>query len=66
MVRTSLFALNMKEFERRYLLSELTRHGWNRTRTARELGLAYRTLLYKIAKLDLAPPRDEEDLRASA
>lgn len=62
----SLFALNMQEFERRYLLAELRRYGWNRTRTARELGLAYRTLLYKIAKLHLAPPRDEEEFRASA
>lgn len=61
--RTSLFALNVQEFERRYLRTELERHGWNRTRTARELGLSYRGLLYKIEKLHLDPPdRDEAEV----
>lgn len=63
MPRTSLFALNMQEFERRYLRIELERHGWNRTATARDLGLSYRGLLYKIEKLSLVPPdRDEAQL----
>ena len=64
--RTSLFALNVEEFERRYLRSELEKHGWNRTRTARELGLSYRGLLYKIEKLSLVPPDRDESLEVCA
>ena len=60
MSRTSLFAENMRELERRYLLSELRRHAWNRTQTARELGLSYRGLLYKISRLGLVPPDKQE------
>jgi DNA-binding NtrC family response regulator len=56
MQRSSLFRMNVLEFERRYLLGELTRHHWNRTKTARELGLSYRSLLYKIAQHRLSPP----------
>jgi transcriptional regulator with GAF, ATPase, and Fis domain len=56
MSRTSLFRLNLLEFERRYLLSELTRHHWNRAKTARELGLSYRSLQYKIIRHHLSPP----------
>ncbi len=59
MLRTSLFRLNVEEFERRYLQGELERHRWNRTETARELGLSYRALRYKIAYLNLIPPVEE-------
>jgi len=55
MARSSLFRLAVQEFERRYLLIELERNGWNRSQTARELGLSYRTLLYKIDQLQLSP-----------
>lgn len=50
----------MDELERRYLLAELNRHSWNRAQTARDLGLAYRTLLYKIERLGLTAPDREE------
>ena len=60
MTRTSVFRLNMEEFERRYLAAELKRHGWNRTQTARELGLSYRALLYKIIRLGIVAPDKEE------
>jgi DNA-binding NtrC family response regulator len=59
MKRTCLFRLNVEEFERRYLKGELERHNWNRTQTARELGLSYRGLLYKIDRLQLVPPEQE-------
>jgi DNA-binding NtrC family response regulator len=49
----------MEGFEREYLLKELERCHWNRARTARELGLDYRTLRYKIERLQLAPPPSE-------
>jgi hypothetical protein len=56
MQRSSLFHLTVQEFERGYLLNELKRHGWNRTKTAKELGLSYRGILYKIAQHKLSPP----------
>lgn len=59
MSRTSLFHLSVQEFERRYLLSELKKHGWNRTQTARELGLSYRALRYKIIRLAIPAPDKE-------
>jgi DNA-binding NtrC family response regulator len=58
-VKTSLFHLTMEEFERQYISGELERNGWNRTQTARDLGLSYRGLLYKIEKLQLVPPAQE-------
>jgi DNA-binding NtrC family response regulator len=64
MKRTSLFVRSVQEFERRYLRAELERHGWNRRRTALELGISYRTLLYKIERLGLTPP--DSDALASA
>lgn len=66
MKHSSLFRLTMEELERRYLLAELSRHGWNRTQTARDLGLSYRTLLYKIERLGLPAPDQEELQRISA
>lgn len=53
----------MEEFERGYLLKELQRHGWNRAQTARELGICYRSLNYKIERLGLIAP-DKEELSA--
>lgn len=55
MKRTSLLALAVEEFERRYLRVELIRHGWNRKRTALDLGISYRGLHYKIQKYQLKP-----------
>ena len=36
--------------ERQNILSELTRQNWNKTRTARELGIAKSTLFEKLKK----------------
>jgi len=55
MAATSLFRLVCKEFERRYLLAELRQHGWNRQRTARDLGISSRSLYYKLAQHGLRP-----------
>lgn len=56
MARSScLFTLVVQEFERRYLLKELIAHGWNRKRTALDLGLSYGGLRIKIRRLDLRP-----------
>ena len=49
----------MEQFERGYLLKELQRHGWNRAQTARDLGIGYRTINYKIERLGLVAPDKE-------
>jgi DNA-binding NtrC family response regulator len=59
MRRTSLYRKSVEDFERRYLNSELERHAWNRAQTARDLGLNYRTINYKIERLQLTPPDKE-------
>jgi len=56
---SSLYRLSVEEFEREYLSKELQRNHWNRAKTARDLGMAYRTLYYKIERLKLAPPPSE-------
>lgn len=43
----------LQQVERRALGLALDRHGWNRKATARELGVSYRCLLYKIQQYDL-------------
>jgi two-component system response regulator HupR/HoxA len=42
---------NISQLERRMIADALQRHGWNRARAARELGLSYPTLLSKIRLL---------------
>lgn len=59
MKRPSLFRQDIESYERRYLLAALELHSWNRAQTARDLGIAYRTLHYKIERLNLAPPPSE-------
>ncbi len=44
---------NISQLERRMIAAALQRHGWNRARTARELGLSYPTLLSKIRLLGI-------------
>jgi DNA-binding NtrC family response regulator len=56
---SSLLRQSLEAFERAFLQSALTRHAWNRTQTARELGVSYRGLAYKIERFHLAPPRSE-------
>ncbi len=43
----------MRAFRRRFLENALTRHGGNRSATARELGISRQTLLYHIRTLGL-------------
>lgn len=60
MRRTSFLSQCVEEFERKLILSELSRYGWNRTHTARQLGVSYRTLRYKIERLQIQPPQSTE------
>ena len=46
----------MRECERQILLAELRERNWNRSRTARQLGISERNLRYKLSKLQIAPP----------
>ena len=43
----------MERVERTFLLDCLHKNHGNRTRTARELGVARRTLLYRLARLNI-------------
>ena len=49
------------EFERRYVLDALRRHGGNRARTARALGVDPRTIFRLLEKMDDVPPDREEE-----
>jgi transcriptional regulator with GAF, ATPase, and Fis domain len=46
--------------ERRLILQALTRTAWNRRKAARELGVSYRSLLYKIKDYTLRPDRGSD------
>jgi DNA-binding NtrC family response regulator len=50
----------MEQMERYFLEQKLAERKWNRKKTARDLGICYRTLLYKIARLKLRPPTEAE------
>jgi DNA-binding NtrC family response regulator len=41
----------LEEIERQAILQALAKHGFNRTETARHLGISRRALLYKIQRL---------------
>ncbi|HOE95327.1 MAG TPA: sigma-54 dependent transcriptional regulator [Candidatus Sumerlaeota bacterium] len=43
----------LSQIERRAIKMCLDRQGWNRKKTARDLGISYRCLLYKIQQYDL-------------
>jgi transcriptional regulator of acetoin/glycerol metabolism len=45
-----------EQSERNNLLTELTRQKWNKTRTARELGIAKSTLFEKLKKYGIRTP----------
>jgi DNA-binding NtrC family response regulator len=49
------------EFERRYVLEALKRHGGNRARTARALGVDPRTIFRLLEKMEDVPPDREEE-----
>lgn len=40
-------------FEKRYILTTLSKNGWNQVKTSQNLGIHRKTLEYKIKKLDL-------------
>jgi two-component system response regulator AtoC len=44
----------VKEFERLAILQALERNQENRVRTARELGISRRSLLYKLQEYDIS------------
>ncbi len=47
---------NLQEIEARFLIEALRRNGWNRTRTAREMGIHKTTLWRKIKRLKITLP----------
>ncbi|MGZ6162430.1 MAG: sigma 54-interacting transcriptional regulator [Myxococcaceae bacterium] len=53
----------MEDFERRYVLEALQRHGGNRARTARALGVDPRTIFRLLERMEGAPPDPEEEPR---
>ncbi len=58
--RSSLREL-VEDFERKIIVETLKRNGWNKVRTAKELGLSVRALYYKMEKLGIG--RGEVDLQ---
>jgi transcriptional regulator of acetoin/glycerol metabolism len=46
---------NLAEYERNLVLEALKRNGWNRTRTAEELGIHKATLWRKMKRLEIDP-----------
>lgn len=48
--------LNVHELERKAIEEALRRHGGNRTRAARELGISLRTLQYRLKEFGLSRP----------
>jgi len=48
---------SFKQMESSFLMSALRRHDWNRTETAKALGIHKTTLFRKIKALGLSPPR---------
>jgi DNA-binding NtrC family response regulator len=45
-----------REFERKTILKYLEANHWNRKRTAHDLGISYRSLLYKMQSIGLTTP----------
>ena len=52
-----------EDFERRYVLEALQRHGGNRARTARALGVDPRTIFRVLERMDEPPPDPDEEKR---
>jgi len=46
----------LQECERKYLLQELTRHDWQMTLTARDIGISRKNLWERLRRLKLAVP----------
>lgn len=45
----------METFERSVLRTALENHGWNRSQTARDMGISRQALMVKLSKYDLSP-----------
>lgn len=58
-MKASFLQQSVDDFERNYIQRELERNHWNRSQTARDLGISYRGLLYKIDRFHLAPAPTE-------
>jgi len=43
----------LEEFERNFIISTMEAQGWNRKKTAQELGIPLSTLKYKMRKLGI-------------
>lgn len=54
------FRQAIEDFERAYLLEALTLFGWNKSMTARHIGVERKTVDRLIAKLKLQEPAPEE------
>jgi len=52
--------LSMKDMEAIFLTNALRRNGWNRLKTARQLGMHKSTLFRKIKSLNIAIPTDRK------
>jgi DNA-binding NtrC family response regulator len=50
----------LKEFERRHILSSLRRHAYDKSQTARALGIGLSSLYRKLEELRI-PKNDDED-----
>jgi DNA-binding NtrC family response regulator len=48
----------IEQLERRMILEGLLRTGWNKTQTAKELGVSRRNLIRKVAAYELEKDRD--------
>jgi transcriptional regulator of acetoin/glycerol metabolism len=57
---------SLAELEGRYLIEALRRNGWNRERTARELGMHKTTLWRKIKRLGIELPAKDGRNRHSS
>ncbi|MCE5228048.1 sigma-54 dependent transcriptional regulator [bacterium] len=53
----------LAEIERRAIQMSLDQHGWNRKKSARDLGISYRCLLYKIQQYGLQREPNGEPAR---
>jgi two-component system response regulator AtoC len=51
---SSLVAMGIQQLDDDAILRALRENGWNRRQTARRLQISYRSLLYKLKKMDIA------------
>jgi AraC-like DNA-binding protein len=66
MNRNSFFRTEMAKFERQLINEALEANGWNRTKTAQNLGISYRGLLYRIERMGLFSPNERARIERNA